>query len=160
MRNLNWKHVLCYIDDMMIFSKTFDEHLDHIIQVFQRLKAASLTLKPSKGHFAVPSLTYIGHTISKAGIGLEPSNTDAVRTFPVPKNQRDFRSFLGLANFYRRFCKDFAKIAKPLNKLLQKNAKFVRTAQAQLAFDTLKQSLITAPMLQISRPQQQLLPDN
>ena len=147
MRNLNWKHVLCYIDDILIFSKTFDEHLDHINQVFQRLRSASLTLKPSKCHFAVPSLIYLGHTISKQGIGLDPSNTDAVRTFPVPKNQRDVRSFLGLANFYRRFCKDFAKIANPLNKLLQKNTKFVWTDQAQIAFDSLKQSLITAPML-------------
>lgn len=103
MRNLNWKHVLCYIDDILIFSKTFDDHLDHLRQVFERLRGASLTLKPSKCHFAVPSLTYLGHTISKAGIALDPSNTDAVRTFPVPKNQRDVRSFFGLANFYRRF---------------------------------------------------------
>ena len=93
MRNLNWKHVLCYIDDILIFSKTFDEHLDHISQVFQRLRSASLTLKPSKCHFAVPSLTYLGHSISKAGIGLEPSNTDAVRTFPVPKTSVMFVRF-------------------------------------------------------------------
>ena len=147
LRSLNWKHVLCYIDDILIFSKTFDDHLCHLSQVFQRLREAKLTLKPSKCHFAVAKVTYLGHTISKAGIEVDPSNTEAVRTFPVPKNQRDVRSFLGLANFYRRFCKDFAKIANPLNRLLQKNTKFIWTDQAQAAFDTLKQSLVTAPML-------------
>ena len=147
MHRVNWKHVLCYIDDILVFSKTFDDHLCHLNEVFQRLKAANLTLKPSKCYFAVPKVTYLGHNISKAGIELDPANTQAVRTFPVPKNQRDVRSFLGLANFYRRFCKDFAKIASPLNTLLQKNTKFVWTDQAQAAFDTLKQTLITAPML-------------
>ena len=147
LRTLNWKHVLCYIDDILVFSKTFDDHLHHLSQVFERLRDAKLTLKPEKCHFAVPKLTYLGHDISKAGIEPALSNTHAVRTFPVPKNQRDVRSFLGLANFYRRFCKNFAKIANPLNKLLQKNTKFVWTEQAQDAFDTLKHSLITAPML-------------
>ena len=147
MHGLNWKHVLCYIDDILIFSKTFEDHLEHISQVFQRLKEAKLTLKPSKCHFAVPKVTYLGHNISKSGIELDPSNTNAVRTFPVPKNQRDVRSFLGLANFYRRFCKDFAKIATPLNKLLQKGITWKWTEEAQDAFEKLKECLITAPML-------------
>ena len=85
LRSLNWKRVLCYIDDILILSKTFDDHLCHLRQMFQRLRDAKLTLKPSKCHFAVAKVTYLGHTISKAGIEVDPSNTDAVRTFPVPK---------------------------------------------------------------------------
>lgn len=147
LRALNWKHVLCYIDDILVFSKTFDEHLSHLAQVFQRLRNAKLTLKPDKCHFAVARVIYLGHVISKSGIGVDPSKTDAVRTFPTPKNQRDVRSFLGLANFYRRFVKDFSKIATPLNRLLQKECQFIWTDLCQDAFDKLKQALITAPML-------------
>ena len=100
LRSLSWKHMLCYIDGILVFSRTFDDRLYHLNQVFQRLREAKLTRKPEKFHFALIKVVYLGHNISKAGIEVDPSNTEAVRTFPVPKNQRDVRSFLGLSNFY------------------------------------------------------------
>ena len=147
LRPLNWKHILCCINDILIFSITFEEHLNHLNQVFQRLREAKLTLKPDKCHFAVSKVTYLGHNLSKTGIEVDPAKTHAVRTFPVPKTQRDVRSFLGLANCYRRFVPNFSKIASPLHRLLQKESKFEWTDPCQSAFDTLKEALVTAPML-------------
>ncbi len=147
LRGLNWKICLIYIDDIIIFSKSFEEHLAHIDLVFARLRAANIKLKASKCHFAYPQVTYLGHIVSRHGIQPDPDKVSAVREFPIPKKVKDVRSFLGLANYYRRFIKNFAHIAGPLTALLRKNAKFQWTAQCQNAFDTLKQSLISAPIL-------------
>ena len=143
----NWKHVLCYINDILIFSRTFSEHLEHLDLVFQKLRAANLTPKPEKCHFAVSKVLYLGHELSKQGICVDSSKTDAVRTFPVPKTQRDVRSFLGLCNFYRRYVENFSKIAAPLNRLLEKDKPFKWTEACQNSFDSLKLALITAPMM-------------
>lgn len=147
LRELNWKHVLCYIDDILVFSSNFREHLNHLSLVFDKLREAGLTLKSDKCHFAVEKVLYLGHVITKHGIEVDASKTDAVRTFPRPKTQRDVRSFLGLCNYYRRFIENFSKIATPLNQLLQKEAKFVWTEKCEAAFKNLKQALVTAPML-------------
>ena len=116
--SLNWKHLLCYIDDILIFSRTFFEHLEHLDLVFQELGAAKFTLKSEKCRFAVSKVLYLGHELSKPGIRLDSSKTDAVHTFPVQKTQRDVRSFLGLRNFYHRCVENFSKIAIHLNRLL------------------------------------------
>lgn len=147
LRPLNWKHVLCYIDDILIFSSNFDEHMKHLGQVFQKLRDAKLTLKPEKCYFAVSKVKYLGHILSKEGIEVDSSKADALRTFPIPKTQRDIRSYLGLCNYYRRFVQNFSKIATPLNRLLQKDTKFEWTEQCQNAFETLKNALITSVML-------------
>lgn len=114
LRGLNWKSVLVYVDDILIFSRSFDEHLQHLAQVFDRLKNANLKLQPTKCHFAVKEVKFLGHVISKKGVSVDPEKTKAVSEFPVPKTPKQVRSFLGMANYYRRFILNFAKIATPL----------------------------------------------
>ena len=147
LRGLEWDICLVYIDDLIIFSRSFDEHLLHLEQVFKRLREANVKLKPSKYHFVKPQVEYLGHIVSAEGLRPNPAKISAVKEFPIPKNVKDLRAFLGLCNYYRRFVKGFALIASPLNKLTSKNAKFSWSPECQTAFETLKQALISAPIL-------------
>ena len=107
----------------MVFSSNFQGHLEHLDLVFRKLREAKLTLKSEKCHFAVDKVLYVGHVITKDGVQVDMSKTDAIRTFPAPKTQKDVRSFLGVCNYYRRFVENFSKIATPLNQLPQKRCK-------------------------------------
>ena len=147
LRGLEWDICLVYIDDLIIFSRSFDEHLLHLEQVFKRLREADVKLKPSKCHFVKPQVEYLGHTVSAEGLRPNPAKISAVKEFPIPKNVKDLRAFLGLCNYYRRFVKGFALIASPLNKLTSKNVKFSWSPECQTAFETLKKALISAPIL-------------
>ncbi|MES9902577.1 MAG: reverse transcriptase family protein [Sedimenticola sp.] len=147
LRGLNWKHVLCYIDDILVFSRNFTEHLGHLDMVFRKLRDAKLTLKSEKCHFALDKVIYLGHVLSKDGIEVDKSKTDAVRSFPTPKTQRDIRRFLGLCNYYRRFVSNFSQIAAPMNQLLQKDRPFHWDEKCKVSFQSLKDSLTSAPML-------------
>ena len=147
LKDLNWKIALVYIDDILIFSKNFDEHLDHLDKVFQNLRAAYLKIHPGKCRFAVQEIVYLAHRINSFGIKIDDSKYQAIETYPVPKNVKNVRAFLGMAQFYRRYIKSFATIALPLNKLLRKDNKFVWSEECQVAFETLKKALVTAPVL-------------
>ena len=147
LKDLNWKIALVYIDDILIFSRIFDEHLGHLEQVFQNLRAANLKIHPGKCRFAVQEIVYLAHRINSFGIKIDDSKYQAIETYPVPKNVKNVRAFLGMAQFYRRYIKSFATIALPLNKLLRKDTKFVWTEECQVAFETLKRALVTAPVL-------------
>ena len=147
LKDLNWKIALVYIDDILIFSKHFDEHLHHLDQVFQNLRAANLKIHPGKCRFAVQEIVYLAHRINSFGIKIDDSKYQAIETYPVPKNVKNVRAFLGMAQFYRRYIKSFATIALPLNKLLRKDTKFFWTEECQVAFETLKKALVTAPVL-------------
>ena len=147
LRDLNWRFSLVYIDDILIFSKDFELHLDHLSQVFDRLRQANLTLKISKCKFATASVSYLGHTITKDGISVDTTKTKVVQEFTTPRNVSDTRSFLGLCNYFRKFIPNFSHIANPLNQLLRKEAKFQWTNACQEAFDTLKSKLVQPPCL-------------
>ena len=147
LRGLTGKFCAIYIDDIIVWSQTFEEHLNHLSQIVGRFKKSNLKLKTTKCHFAKPEVLYLGHIISKDGIKLDPSKTDAVKTFPVPRNQHDVSSFLGFCNYYRKFAKNYSKITNPLNKLLVKDTKFKWTSECQDAFESLKEKLITTPIL-------------
>ncbi|KAK3721639.1 hypothetical protein QZH41_003661 [Actinostola sp. cb2023] len=123
LRGLNHDIALCYIDDIIVFSKSFTQHLIDLRKVFLRLRHANIRLKPSKCKFGSPEVKYLGHVISRDGIAPNPDKIAAVKDFPVPKNVKGVRSFLGLANYYRRFVRNFAKIAVPLNALTRKDKK-------------------------------------
>ena len=124
----------------------FDEHLGHLEQVFQNLRAANLKIHPGKCRFSVQEIVYLAHRINSFGIK-DDSKHQAIETYPVPRNVKNVRAFLGMAQFYRRYIKSFATIALPLNKLLRKDSKFVWTEDCQVAFETLKKALVTAPAL-------------
>ena len=132
---------------MIVYSKTFDSHLSDLSDVFDRLRAANLKLKPTKCKFARSSVKFLGHIVSNEVVRPNPEKIQAVQTFLVPSKSKDVRSFLGLANYYRRFVKSFAEIASPLNALTSKHKRFDWTPECQVAFDKLKHTLCTAPIL-------------
>jgi hypothetical protein len=138
---------LVYIDDIIIFSKTFDEHLQQLEEVFKRLRKAGLQAKASKCSFIQNELIYLGHRVSFNGIEPDPSKIKVVRDFPVPASVRKVREFLGLCNYYRRFIRNFADLASPLTDLTKKDAKFDWTAECQACFDELKKRLTSEPIL-------------
>lgn len=141
-----------YVGDILIFSKTFKEHLKHLGQVFDRLKEANLKLQQAICHFAVKKTQILGHIISKNGIQVDSDRTKSMSGFPVPKTQKQVRSFFGMANYYRRFIHNFAKIAAPLNALLSKDKKLEWTESCQEAFNILKNKLLSVPILAYPDP--------
>ena len=147
LQGLTWKNVLCYIDDILVFSSTLDEHFVHLQEVFDRLTQATLRLKPEKCTFVAKRVKYLGHVITKDGIEVDEGKTAAVSNFPRPKNVHDVRSFLGLCNYYRRFIRRYGDITTPLSKLLLKDIKFEWTDTCENAFNSLKTELTSTPVL-------------
>ena len=144
---LTFQSCLVYVDDIIIMSKTFEEHLAHLRAVFERLKAANLKLKPGKCRFGKNKVEYLGHIISKEGLSVDPKKVQIIKDFPRPRTQTEVRSFLGCCNYYKKFCKNFAMIARPLNKLLMKDVSFAWTDETEDCFQNLKEILTTAPIL-------------
>jgi hypothetical protein len=142
------KFIVVYLDDITIYSKTFDDHIKHLKTIFETLRQAKLKLNKDKCHFFLPSIKFLGHVITRNGILPDEDKLIKVKNFPIPNNLRTLRGFLGLASYYRKFIQKFSDIAKPLNQLLQKGEKFNWTQLQQKAFEKLKHYLITAPILQ------------
>lgn len=142
-----WLFVLVYMDDLIIFSKSFEDHIRHLRFVFQRLSDYNVHLNPKKCHFAQEEIEYLGHVISTKGILPHPNKLRAISDMPAPTNLKEVRAFLGLAGYYRRFIKDFASIGEPLYRLTRKNAVFDWTPECQQAFDTFKHLLVNPPIL-------------
>ena len=147
LRGLEYRFALIYIDDIIIFSKSIKEHLTHLEEVFRRLREANVKLNPKKCSFVKQKVEYLGHVVTPDGVMPNPEKVRVVRDFPVPKNLKELRTFMGLANYYRRFVKGFAYIANPLNALTKKGSKFEWTEACADAFDKLKRALISAPIL-------------
>ena len=147
LKNLNFKIALVYIDDLIIFSRDFDQHLHHLSLVFNILRAANLKLNPSKCKLATESVKYLGHIVSKQGLKVNPENIDKIKNCQRPINVKQVRSALGMMGYYRKFILGYAKIAQPLNDLLKKETKFEWTEQCEKAFTELKERLTKAPIL-------------
>jgi hypothetical protein len=139
--------VLVYLDDILIYSSTPEDHLRHVETVLAILRANRLHAKLSKCDFGKSQLSFLGHVVGKQGISVDPAKVDAVSKWPTPTNPSELRSFLGLANFYRRFVRNFGSIAAPLNELLHKDATWLWTPQHADAFTALKTALTEAPIL-------------
>ena len=139
--------VAAYIDDILVYSQTLEEHLDHLRRVIARLRSANLKLKPSKCNFIRPEVEYLGHVITAGGLKTNPRLTNAVLEFPRPSSVHDVRRFLGMSSYYRRFIRNFSKIAQPLHSLTQKGTHFEWTAECDEAFKSLKERLATPPVL-------------
>ena len=141
------KFVIVFIDDILIYSKTKEEHEDHLRKTLQRLKEHQLYAKLKKCEFWKEEVAFLGHIVTKNGVAVDPVKIEAVRDWPRPKNATDVRSFLGLAGYYRRFVEGFSKLAMPLTNLTRKQQKFLWTDKCEQSFQDLKERLITAPVL-------------
>ena len=139
--------VSVYIDDILIFSETLEEHLEHLHRVIERLAAAGLKLNPAKCHFIRKRVEYLGYLITPNGLQPITKHVRAVKEFPVPRNVKEVRQFVGLASYYRRFVRGFSKIAEPIYALTKKGAVFQWSADCQSAFEELKTQLVEAPVL-------------
>ena len=152
--------LLVYLDDIIVYSTTFEEHLHRLDLVFSRLKKHGLKLKPDKCQFLRRQVTYLGHQVSQDGITPDPEKTADVQSWKVPETLKELRSFLGFCSYYRKFVPNFATIAGPLHNLanhclhelkshktLQKPFSELWTTSCQSAFDLLKQKLTSSPVL-------------
>jgi hypothetical protein len=142
-----WKFVVVYLDDTVVYSRTFTDHLKHLREVFTRIRQAGLRLNIEKCSFWMQRLPFLGHIISPQGIAPDPQKIEAVQKIQPPKNVTQLRSFLGLVGYYRQFIRDFSSIAKPLNQLLHKDEPYEWNEPQQDAFTRLKHRLISAPIL-------------
>ena len=121
---LSWEVCLYYLDDIIVFSKGWQEHLERLRMVFTRLREANLRLGPRKCTLAKSSVTFLGHHVSEEGLRPDPRLLENIRKIPIPTTVTQVRSFLGLVGYYHRFIQGFSKIAAPLNRLLEKNRSF------------------------------------
>ena len=147
LRGLHWDSVLVYLDDVIVFGRTFDEKLNRLRDVFDRLRDAGLKLRPDKCTFFAKEVTFLGHVISSDGVLPNPANIDKVRSWPIPRNVTELRAFLGLCSYYRRFVKNFAQVAQPLYALTKKGTPYVWSNECEHAFNTLRQTLISPPLM-------------
>jgi hypothetical protein len=142
------KFVLVFFDDILVFSRSWSEHLQHVKLVFQTLRENKLALKQAKCSFDAEKVAYLGHIISAAGVAMDPSKVEAVEAWPLPRTLWALRGFLGLAGYYRKFIASYGVVAAPLTALLKREA-FKWMDEAEEAFKLLKQALMTAPLLQL-----------
>eukprot|EP00253_Pinus_taeda_P035941 PITA_35941 len=141
------KFVLIFIDDILIYSRSHEEHKKHLRMVLQTLREHQLYAKFSKCDFFREEIQYLGHVITKEGIAVDPEKIKMIMEWPIPKDVADIRSFMGLAGYYRRFVEGFSTIAYPITSLQKKGKVFKWTAECQQSFDRLKHLLTTAPIL-------------
>lgn len=141
--------VMVYLDDILIFGNDKKEHRKLVREVLQRLKDNDLYAKAEKCFFEKSSIDYLGMIISKGHVEMDPKKVSGVLEWPVPAKVKHVQAFLGFANFYRRFIKDFAKIVRPLTELTKKNKEWTWGESENEAFETLKKAFTTAPILRI-----------
>ncbi|XP_071901093.1 uncharacterized protein [Coffea arabica] len=139
--------VVVFIDDILIYSKTREEHVKHLEIVLQILREQKLYAKFSKCEFWLDEISFLGHKVSKEGIAVDPAKVEAVMNWQQPESPTEVRSFLGLAGYYRRFIKDFSKIAGPMTELTKKGNRFTWTPKCESSFQELKKRLTSAPVL-------------
>ena len=147
LKGLTFKSCLCYLDDILIASETFDQHIQDLDEVFTRLKQAGLKLGPKKCSFAENSCIYLGHKISNKGIEPPPDRVKAIEDYPAPTSVRELRRLVGLLNWFRKYIKNFSTEMEPLTRLLKKFVRFEWTTEQQKAFDKVKSLLINSPVL-------------
>ena len=141
------KFVIVFIDDILVYSSSKEEHAEHLRKILQTLREHQLYAKFIKCQFWLDRVAFLGHVVSAEGISVDPQKIEAIVDWKPPTNVTEVRSFLGLAGYYRKFVEGFSKIATPLTKLTRKEEKFIWSEACQNSFDELKQRLTTAPVL-------------
>jgi hypothetical protein len=148
------KFVVVFINDILIYSKSEEEHKEHLSLVLQVLKEKQLYANLGKCEFWLEEVKFLGHVISKEGIAVDPSKVEAVVAWERPKTATEIRSFVGLAGYYRRFIEGFAKIVAPLTNLTRKNQIFAWTDDCERSFQLMKEKLTTSPVLVLPQPEE------
>ena len=156
---LTWQICLVYLDDVIVFSETVDEHIERLEVIFQKLIKAGLTLKPKKCNFFRRQVPFLGHVVSAEGVSTDPEKVRAIQEWKVPKDLTDVRSFLGLCSYYRKFVPKFSEIAKPLTRLTEKDQPFTWTSEQEEARLELQKRLLTAPILAYPDPSAEFILD-
>ena len=156
---LNWRQCVVYLDDVVLFAKTEEEMLQILDEVFGRFAQANLKLKPVKCHLFKKETRFLGHVISGSGISMDPERVKCIIEWVRPKDVSEVRSFLGITGYYRKYIHHFADKAAALYKLTNKEQAFIWGSEQETAFETLKQALITAPMLAYPEQNDKLILD-
>ena len=149
---LPWSVCLVYLDDIIVHARSFEEELDRLRAIFDRLQETNLKLNPKKCYLFQIKVSYLGYRIGRNGIMTDPNKIEAIHSWPVPRNIAEVRRFLGLCSYYRRFAKSFADKAQPLNRHLTKGTPFGWTDECQSSWETLKQCLTSTPVLSYPCP--------
>jgi len=144
---INKGKVTVFVDDVLVGTETEEGHDEIVEEILRRLEENSLYIKPEKCIWKVRKIEFLGVVIGPNGIEMEAEKVNGVLSWPQPKNMKDVRKFLGLANYYRRFIKDFARVARPMNMLTWKDEKWRWEEAQQKAFDELKRVFTTKPVL-------------
>jgi transposase InsO family protein len=159
LQGLHWKTLLLYLDDIIVISPDFTTHLSRLEEVLLRLQKAGLKLKPAKCELFQDQVNYLGHVVSSQGIATDPKKVETVKEWPIPRSIKELQAFLGLTGYYRQYISDYATIAKPLTILTGKNMKWTWDEEANVAFRSLKRSLINSPILAYPNPKIQYVLD-
>lgn len=144
---LQWTTCLIYLDDVLIFGRTFNEQIERIKAVLEKIRAANLKLKPSKCHLLQEEVGFLGHVLSSDGIRPAPDNVEKIMNWSQPTTVKQVQSFLGMANYYRRFIQDYSTIARPLIDLTKKDKAFNWTTDCETAFNHLRKLLTSRPIM-------------
>lgn len=147
LRGLKWKICMCYLDDVIVYSSNFDEHIRRLRIVLKCLHDAGLILNRKKCAFGQKKLKILGHLVDQEGIHTDTEKIEAIQKFPTPACVTDVRSFLGICSYYRRFVPNFADLARPLHNLLKKGIKFIWDKEQENSFIQLKSKLVCGPVL-------------
>ena len=148
----NYSIALAYLDDLIIFSPTFEDHVKDVEAILKRLELAGLKARPVKSHFFQDSVELLGHIVSADGVRPDGKKVEAIKNWPKPDDPNDLLSFLQTANFYRRFIKGFSKIAHPLYRLTHNDVKWTWGAEQGRAFDAVKDALCSEPVMKMPEP--------
>jgi len=144
---INKGKVAAFVDDVLVGTEMEEGHDKIVEEILRRLKENNLYVKPEKCVWKVRKIGFLGVVIGPSGIEMEKEKVDGVLSWPEPRNVKDIRKFLGLANYYQRFIKDFAQVARPMNVLMRKDVKWRWKEEEQVAFDKLKKAFTTRPVL-------------
>jgi hypothetical protein len=139
--------VTAYLDDILSYSHNLDDHQKHVLKVLEALSKAGLHLKPEKCEFHQQEVKYLGFIISTSGTKMDPAKVATIQELPEPQNVKDIPSFLGFANFYRRFVTGYSNIVAPMTCLTRKNTHFIWSDECSKSFETIKQAITTGPIL-------------
>lgn len=149
LRDMINKYVFVYLDDILIFSTCLEDHMHHVRTVLQRLLENSLFVKAEKCEFHTQSVAFLGYIVAQGRLEMDPAKVEAVKSWPVPDTRKQLQRFLGFANFYRRFIRNYSSIAAPLTMLTSPKSPFRWSHAADTAFQTLKNRFSSAPILQV-----------